>query len=99
VTKVRIPRNKATRMTTNVVDSAARIVATDSRWSWPVELRTTGISHARIYVDDAGFDKIEVGDDYSFIFAGNAILMGMWKAWRRDPNRVVQNPPPVADGF
>ena len=82
-------------MTTNVVDTAACILASDSRWSFPV-LSMTGNTHAWIYVDDADFDKIEVGKDYSFIFAGSSTLMEEWKTWHRQP---LMSRPRVEDGF
>ncbi len=86
-------------MTTNVVDTASSMLASDSRWSFPVHSLGGGSLHALIYVDDAEFDKIEVGPEYSFIFAGDSGLMEAWKAWHRDPNRLVVQRPAVGVNF
>lgn len=72
-------------MTTNVFDISQGILASDSRWSIP---RDFGI----IYVDDTGFDKMELALGHAFIFAGNGAVIQSWKNWIRDPNRPYQEP-------
>lgn len=69
-------------MTTNVFDVQKKILASDSRWS-------IGTDFAIIYVDDTDFDKVAIGDDLSFTFAGNAQKIGEWKSWLASPNRVM----------
>lgn len=78
-------------MTTNVFDSQAKIIASDSRWSF-------GTDFAIFYVDDTGFDKVVVGEDLSFMFAGNAERIGVWKEWLASPARVVM-PMPHPNGI
>jgi hypothetical protein len=81
-------------MTTNVVDGALHVMASDSRWSFPIT-GAGGAPYAVLYVDDTDFDKIELGDDYAMIFAGPALLMEKWKRWLQDPGRSVRKRPPV----
>lgn len=73
-------------MTTNVFDAKNKILTSDSRWS-------IGTDFAIIYVDDTNFDKVAIGNDLSFTFAGNAQKIGEWKSWLSSPTRVVQSPP------
>jgi hypothetical protein len=61
-------------MTTNVYDGPARTVATDSRWSWPVIL-----GRWFVYLDDTGFDKIQVLKDLVVMYAGNGQLVQAWR--------------------
>lgn len=66
-------------MTTNVFDGNAAVMATDSRWS---------IRHGKyvIYLDDTGFEKIELRNQHAFMFAGNGLRIQEWKSWiRSDP--------------
>jgi len=64
-------------MTTNVNDITAAKLATDSRWSVHIP------GHAICYIDDTGFDKIYVDSNMNFAcsFAGNSILIALWKDW------------------
>lgn len=63
-------------MTTNVFDEKTGVMATDSRWS---------ISSGKyvLYVDDSGFEKIEIQQGHAFIFAGNGIRIEQWRDWIR----------------
>ena len=63
-------------MTTNVYDSHAGVVATDSRWS---------IQQGRwlVYVDDVPFHKIETLGQIAFVFAGKGRRIQEWKNWIR----------------
>lgn len=73
-------------MTTNVVDNVSRILASDSRWSqrW---------GNYILYVDDVGFDKIEIMDSSAFVFAGKGSQIQNWKNWiRSDPKNLDKRP-------
>ena len=59
-------------MTTNFYDSFHNKVVCDSRW-------TVSSEDFDLYVDDTGFKKIEIVDDYTFMFAGNAEVIADWK--------------------
>lgn len=75
-------------MTTNVYDSPAGMLATDSRWSvkWG--------NHRLIYVDDTHFNKIETYKTTAFMFAGKADLIQQWKSWiRQSPPEESAMPP------
>jgi hypothetical protein len=63
-------------MTTNVFDRNVRLMATDSRWS-------LSYGPYLIYLDDSGFDKIEICGGYGFMFAGLGRQVQRWKAWLR----------------
>lgn len=66
-------------MTTNAFDESRGLMATDSRWS---------IQHGKyvIYLDDTGFEKIEISNGHAFMFAGNGARIQEWKDWMRsDP--------------
>ncbi|KWO62589.1 hypothetical protein [Burkholderia territorii] len=54
---------------------AAKLLTSDSRWS--IELGTTKIA----FVDDAGFDKIEIVGDHAFLFAGDSMGIDLWKKY------------------
>lgn len=75
-------------MTTNVLDIVRATIATDSRWSVPLDF-------AVIYVDNTGFDKIEVANGHAFMFAGNGAIIQSWKDWIRVPTRYA----PQVDGI
>lgn len=64
-------------MTTNVFDSIAGVVSTDSRWSvrWG--------NQRLIYVDDTDFHKIEIVKNAVFMFAGHGMRIQEWKNWLR----------------
>lgn len=83
-------------MTTNVVDQAAKVTASDSRWSSIVK-DPLGAHHALIYVDDTDFDKIEYSADYSMVFAGSALIIEMWKMWFRNSRDHKKRPPVIND--
>jgi hypothetical protein len=61
-------------MTTNVYDGTAGMVATDSRWS-----QTWG--EFFFYIDDSGFDKLEIVGDFVLMFAGRGEGIRDWKIW------------------
>lgn len=68
-------------MTTNVTDVYGRIMAADSRWSF---VRDTFV----LYVDVRGYSKVQVSaEGYSFVFAGDGMLIDQWKQWICQPNR------------
>lgn len=87
-------------MTTNVYDKTAGTLASDSRWSFRlIEDGPIRITAALLYVDDTGFEKIELQPDYSYIFAGPSDLIDRWKKWINSPTRNVERPPGVANDF
>lgn len=63
-------------MTTNVYDGSMMLLSSDSRWS---------VKHSSgdfiIFVDDFGFDKIEIAGDHAFVFAGCASTIQDWKTF------------------
>lgn len=73
-------------MTTNVVDNIAKILASDSRWS-------QRYGNFIVYVDDTGFDKIELIDSSVFVFAGKGLQIQNWKNWiRSNPTDIDSRP-------
>lgn len=62
-------------MTTNAIDRLNRLVASDSRWSLPLD------GNRIAYVDDTGFDKLANRQFHTMAFAGDGILIEQWKAW------------------
>ena len=73
-------------MTTNVFDGAAGVVATDSRWSWQWDKYI-------VYLDDTGFEKIQVLDDLVVMFAGNGLLIQAWRDYLAAVPRILANQP------
>jgi hypothetical protein len=74
-------------MTTNVFDSNAGMIATDSRWS---------ITWGRwvSYLDDAQFHKIELNRNFAYMFAGDGARIQEWKNWiRSNPLSLKYRPP------
>lgn len=61
-------------MTTNVLDTSAGVLASDSRWSIDTPAFVA-------FVDDTGFDKIAVYRHLGFMFAGSSMLIQGWKDW------------------
>jgi hypothetical protein len=78
-------------MTTNVFDMGQRRLASDSRWS---VVRNFAI----LYVDDTGFDKIEIAHGHAFIFAGNGRSIQRWKEWIRTAP-IDESGEPAVDGM
>jgi len=73
-------------MTTNVYDSLAGTMSSDSRWS---------CQHGKylIYIDDARFEKIEKYQNSVFMFAGDGAKIQAWKDWiRTSPKSTVGTP-------
>lgn len=75
-------------VTTNVYDGAKQLLSSDSRWS---------VKHPSgdfiVYVDDAGFDKIETARGHAFLFAGLASTIQNWKSFiRSEPTGSVGHP-------
>lgn len=64
-------------MTTNVYDYATGVLASDSRWS--IETPSNSI----IYVDDSGYDKVDVVGDTAYLFAGAVPVIHIWKMYLR----------------
>lgn len=62
-------------------------MATDSRWS----IRS---GNYVVYLDDTGFDKIEVRKGAAFMFAGNGGRIQQWKSWLRTDPQDDSNQPP-----
>ncbi|MDO8693512.1 MAG: hypothetical protein Q7J51_05390 [Sheuella sp.] len=76
-------------MTTNVYDKLTGMMATDSRWSieWGGFL---------LYIDDSGFDKIELFNDCAVMFAGDSAEIEKWKRWMAiNPSDLSEMPEPV----
>lgn len=63
-------------MTTNVFDSAAQILASDSRWSGQV-------GDYVFFVDDIQYEKIVFDSHLALLFAGGLAIIDMWKSWFR----------------
>ncbi|NMM15367.1 MAG: hypothetical protein HHJ17_17760 [Rhodoferax sp.] len=63
-------------MTTNVYDSLAGMMSSDSRWSCQ-------FGKYLIYIDDARFEKIEKYQNSVFMFAGDGTKIQAWKDWIR----------------
>lgn len=78
-------------MTTNVYDQNQGVMATDSRWS----IRSG--NHV-VYLDDVGFDKIEICHGAAFMFAGNGGRIQQWKSWLRT-NPADDSAQPPEDGI
>jgi len=74
-------------MTTNVIDLAAKQVASDSRWSFTAD---DGLFH---YVEETSFDKIGINDDVVMVCAGDARLIDAWKTWLQQPSFFHTTPP------
>lgn len=79
-------------MTTNVYDQSKLLITSDSRWSI---LTDFGV----IYVDDTGFDKIEISKDHAFVFAGNAGVIQLWKDYIRASQAGIPLARPSAKGI
>lgn len=85
-------------MTTNVYCATGGLLASDSRWSFDQDKE-----YAVLYVDDTGFDKIEVLDTFSgtfgFLFAGSSLLIQHWKNWIHGSPSSFQDMPPLDKGI
>lgn len=75
-------------MTTNVFDRKVREMATDSRWS------VVNRGHI-FYLDNPGFEKIEVCAGHAFMFAGDADRIEQWKTWLRSEPADDSGMPPT----
>ena len=73
-------------MTTNVYCRPQGFLTSDSRWTFESEF-------GWLYVDDTGFDKVDVLKDVNagFLFAGNSAVIGEWRQW------INSNPTSVSD--
>ncbi|MBI6925732.1 hypothetical protein Q9323_03345 [Pseudomonas fulva] len=80
-------------MTTNVYDGTKRLLSSDSRWS---SKHPSG--DFIIFVDDVGFDKIEVASGHAFLFAGYASTISDWKAFLKSKPSSSQGHPSL-DGI
>lgn len=69
----------------------AGILASDSRWSVVLCERV-------IFLDDVGFDKIELAEGHAFLFAGDAKRIQEWKTWMHS-GAVATTPEPRKDGI
>jgi hypothetical protein len=76
-------------MTTNIYDQDARKLASDSRWS-------INSPEFVLFIDDTGFDKIFSHSNIVMMFAGDGMLIQLWKDWLVKPN--IQSIPPVSNG-
>lgn len=65
-------------MTTNVYDGAAKIVATDSRWTAEY---TNEYGERCVWYCDEGFDKLMQSNGLVFMFAGDLQRIHEWKCW------------------
>lgn len=79
-------------MTTNVYDGSKRLLCSDSRWS-----AKHPSSDFFIFVDDFGFDKIEIAGNRAFLFAGRASTIHDWKIYLRSNPAGSQNHPSLDD--
>jgi hypothetical protein len=80
-------------MTTNVFDGAAGMMATDSRWS-------IKYGSYLIFLDDAGFEKIEFLGDFALMFAGLGPRVQEWKTWiRSNPDTETMPGQPAHQGM
>jgi len=66
-------------MTTTVYDTIQKIVASDSRWSVPLD--SVGYPDHVLYVDDTGFDKVSERKTHVIVLAGDGQLIADWKRW------------------
>lgn len=73
-------------MTTNIFDGTAHVMATDSRWS---------VKHGdfMLYIDDVGYDKIELCNGKALMFAGYGRKIDEWKKWIRSNPQDASNMP------
>ena len=88
-------------MTTNALDLANRLLASDSRWSFRTEaMKNRGLAVVA-YVDDTNYDKIAIDDrrGYAYMFAGPHHLIDRWKDWVKSPSNEHEGEPPVEDEF
>ncbi|MEM5276693.1 hypothetical protein VSR17_16835 [Cupriavidus taiwanensis] len=73
-------------MTTNVFDGAAGVIATDSRWSWK-------FGNYVVYLDDTGFDKIQVLEDLVIMYAGDGRMVEAWRNYLgASPRELAKQP-------
>jgi hypothetical protein len=75
-------------MTTNAIDRVNKLVASDSRWSMPLD------GNRIAYVDDTGFDKLANRQFHTMAFAGDGILIEQWKHWFSAETLDFDNLPP-----
>lgn len=68
-------------MTTTVYDRLNQFVASDSRWSMPLD----GMPGWLCYVDDTGFGKISLRQNKVLCLAGDGELIERWKNWWTAP--------------
>lgn len=78
-------------MTTSIYDIYNKAVASDTRWSFEIEL-SDGNKYL-VYSDDTGFEKITQKGGYAIIFAGYGPLIGDWKKWFDDGMDFQKAPP------
>ncbi|MHB9835134.1 hypothetical protein Q8F57_009875 [Paraburkholderia terrae] len=78
-------------MTTTFYDMDAGILASDSRWSAVLCERV-------VFLDDTGFDKIEIAKGHAFLFAGDAKRIQEWKSWMHLAD-VASQPEPEKSGI
>lgn len=51
-----------------------------------------------MFVDDTGFEKISVAQEWAFVFAGNGALIEKWKMWLASDPKGRAGAPPVSVG-
>ena len=78
-------------MTTTIFDVEQKTAASDSRWS--MDLTAIGKRGFVAYVDDTGFDKLGERPTHVISLAGDAELIGMWKAWWAADELMLTHPP------
>jgi len=84
---------RATVLTTNVYDGIKKTLSSDSRWS---SKHPSG--DFIVFVDDIGFDKIEMANGHAFLFAGFASTISDWKAFLKSSPNGSQGHPSI-DGI
>ncbi|WP_044871969.1 hypothetical protein [Pseudomonas sp. LFM046] len=80
-------------MTTNAIDRVKLQVTSDSRWSIPLP-NANNPTHVA-FIDDTGFEKISVSRYGAIVFAGDGLLISLWKTWFKQPLPMVTPPPPT----
>lgn len=78
-------------MTTTVCDFVNKFVASDSRWS--TKLDNLGYHDHVAFVDDTGFGKLSLRENFVLCLAGDGSLIEQWKRWWKSPVLYREHPP------
>jgi hypothetical protein len=66
-------------MTTSIFQASSGTLISDRRWSLPITLSDQ--KEYMIICDKTDFAKIAYHDEYALLFAGDGILISLWKKW------------------